>query len=188
MPIEVTETFKAADRAAWRRWLEKHHDTKTEIWLVSDDRDDVPTCAYTDSVYEALCFGWIDGIGKRINEVEKAQRFSPRRPKGNWTELNKQRARFLIAEGLMTEAGRKTLPDLDAPFDVPDDILAAIRDDADAWREFQTLPDLYVRVRVGYINEMKRGSEDFEKRLSNFIAKTAAGKLFGNWNDGGRLA
>ncbi len=187
MPVEVTETFKASDRAAWRDWLQQHHDTKTEIWLVSDDRDDVPTCAYTDSVYEALCFGWIDGIGKRINETESAQRFSPRRKRSNWTELNKERARHLIAEGLMTEAGLATLPDLDTPFSIPDDILDAIRANPDASATFDTLPDLYKRVRIGYINELKRGSEDFDKRLANFIAKTAAGKLFGNWNDGGRL-
>ena len=87
----------------------------------------------------------------------------------------------------MTNAGRATLPDLDAPFEAPADLLAAIRRNSDAWREFQSLPDLYVRVRLGYIDELKRDSDDFRKRLDNFIAKTAAGKLFGNWNDGGRL-
>ncbi|MEM6514369.1 MAG: YdeI/OmpD-associated family protein [Pseudomonadota bacterium] len=188
MPVEITETFKAADRADWRAWLAKHHATHSEIWLVSDDRDDVPTVRYTDAVYEALCFGWVDSIGKRINDVEKVQRFSPRCKTSDWTELNKQRARHLIAEGLMTDAGQATLPDLDTPFEAPADILDAIKQNADAWREFQSLPPLYVRVRLGYIHETKRGSDDFDKRLSNFIGKTAAGRLFGNWNDGGRLS
>jgi hypothetical protein len=87
----------------------------------------------------------------------------------------------------MTDAGTRTLPDLTANFVVASDILAAVRQEPKAWQCFQELPALYTRVRVGYIEEVRKQPDEFERRLRNFISKTAAGKLFGNWNDGGRL-
>lgn len=185
--MEVTSTFKAESRSAWRFWLMDYHATATEIWLIADDRPQPPTVAYLDAVEEALCFGWIDGIAKRISTFEKAQRFTERRARSHWTELNKERARRLIKLGLMTDAGMRKLPDLSAPFIIPDDILAAIHADPNAKTYFEEFPSLYVRVRVGYIEEMRKRPEEFNRRLQNFIQKTAAGKRFGNWNDDGRL-
>ena len=70
-----------------------------------------PSINYVDAVEEeAICFGWIDGLEKSMDAERYALRFSPRRPKSNWTETNKDRARRLITEGKMTEAGRATLP------------------------------------------------------------------------------
>ncbi|MEN1727138.1 MAG: YdeI/OmpD-associated family protein [Pseudomonadota bacterium] len=184
--MEIGDRFKAADRAAWRAWLVDHHKQANDIWLISDKRDEVPTVRYLDAVEEALCFGWVDSISKRVSEFESAQRFSPRRPRSNWTELNKARARRLIRLGLMTESGRQFLPDLDAPFAVASDIKQALRD-RNAWDFYAALPELYRRVRVGYIEEMRKRPAEFEMRLNNFLEKTAAGKLYGNWNDGGRL-
>lgn len=154
---------------------------------MSDDRSDVRTVDYLDSVEEALCFGWIDGLQKRINEYEKAQRFTPRKMKSNWTELNKERARRLIQENKMTEAGSILLPDLSEQFVVPQYILEKIKENSEAFSNYKKLPELYIRVRVGYIHEMCGKPEELEKRLNNFIKKTEQGKLFGNWNDGGRL-
>jgi len=68
--MEVTETLQAADRDAWRHWLEQHHESSTEIWLVSDrSRPSVP---YLEVVEEALCFGWIDGIAKKLSATQTA--------------------------------------------------------------------------------------------------------------------
>ncbi|MEM6349131.1 MAG: hypothetical protein AAF766_00065 [Cyanobacteria bacterium P01_D01_bin.14] len=78
--MKVTITYKAKDRADWRAWLETNYDSATEIWLLYDDRPDCPTVSYLDSVEEAICFGWIDGLQKRINDTEKAQRFTPPPP------------------------------------------------------------------------------------------------------------
>lgn len=186
MPITVGETLKASTRAAWREWLIAHHADKREVWLIADDRPDVPTVDYLDAVEEALCFGWIDSIAKRLNSTERVQRFSPRRAKSNWTELNKARARRLIALGLMTDAGRATLPDLDVPFVLADDIRRALVA-AGAWDFFAEAPPLYQRVRAGYVEEQRRVPLEFTKRLNSLIEKSAAGKLFGGWNDGGRL-
>jgi len=185
--MEVRSTLKPRTRAEWRAWLATNHDTAREIWLIADDRPEEPTVAYLDAVEEALCFGWIDSIAKRITSVERAQRFSPRRARSNWTELNKARARRLIALGLMTDAGARTLPDLAQSFIVAPDLLTAIRGEPGAWEHFQTFPDLYVRVRISYIEEMRKRPDEFTTRLQRFLEKTAVGRMFGNWDDGGRL-
>lgn len=185
--MEVTSQLKVSSRSEWRFWLQDNHETASEIWVISDDRPEVETVAYLDAVEEAICFGWIDGLAKRISSFEKAQRFTPRRQRSNWTELNKERARRLIRLGLMTDAGERKLPDLLQPFEIAEDILVAINLESDAQAYFKKLPDLYLRVRIGYIEEMRKRPEEFKRRLQNFISKTAARKMFGNWNDDGRL-
>jgi len=185
--MQITTTFKPDSRAAWRAWLAQHHGTAGEIWLLFDDRPDVPSVSYLDAVEEALCFGWIDSIQKRFSAFERAQRFSPRKKRSNWTELNKERARRLIGLGLMTEAGQATLPDLAISPALPPDIEQALKSAPDAWPNFLAFPELYRRVRVGFIEEQRKDSIEFARRLGNFVKKTAANQMFGNWNDGGRL-
>jgi uncharacterized protein YdeI (YjbR/CyaY-like superfamily) len=185
--MEITDTIKPKDRNAWREWLEKHHKTLTEIWLLSEDRPEKSTVKYLDAVEEAICFGWIDGIQKRFSTHELAQRFTPRKQRSNWTELNKERARRLIRLELMTEAGAATLPDLNTKFIIAEDIIEILKAKPDAWSNFLEFPDLYHRVRIGYIEEMRKNQNEFDRRLQNFVNKTADNKMFGNWNDGGRL-
>jgi uncharacterized protein YdeI (YjbR/CyaY-like superfamily) len=185
--MEITDTIKPKNRNVWREWLDKHHQTKTEIWLLSDNRPEAETVQYLDAVEEAICFGWIDGIQKRFSTDELAQRFTPRKRRSNWTELNKERARRLIRLELMTEAGRAILPDLNLKFIVAEDIIEVLRAKPDTWSNFRDFPDLYRRVRIGYIEEVRKNRNEFERRLQNFVSKTADNKMFGNWNDGGRL-
>ena len=185
--MEVTTTYKPTSRAAWRGWLEQNQGTAKEIWVLLDDRPEEPTVLYLDTVEEAICFGWIDSIQKRFSPYERAQRFSPRKQRSNWTELNKERARRLIRLGLMTDAGRATLPDLTITFSVADDIAEALKAVPDAWSNFLAFPDLYRRVRIGYVEEMRKNRSEFERRLNNLVQKSAANQMFGNWNDGGRL-
>ncbi len=179
--MEITQTLQVTDREAWRAWLEENHASASEIWLLSASAaSGKPRIPYLDSVEEALCFGWIDGIAKKFDAERTAQRFTPRRPKSNWTELNKERARRLIASGRMTEAGRAKLPDLRIEsFRIADDILTALRADAETWANFQQFPAVYQRIRVGYIEEVRKQPLEFEKRLANFLKKTRENKMFG---------
>jgi uncharacterized protein YdeI (YjbR/CyaY-like superfamily) len=186
--MEITETIKLQDRSAWRDWLDENHQALTEIWLLFDNRPEYPTVNYLDAVEEAICFGWIDSIQKRLSSHELAQRFTPRKQRSNWTELNKERARRLIRLGLMTDTGRTVLPDLNAEFIVAEDIIEVLREKPDAWSNFLEFPELYRRVRIGYIEEVRKNHIEFERRLQNFVNKTATNKMFGNWNDGGRLS
>ena len=114
------------------------------------------------------------------------RRFSPRRKRSPWTELNKERCRRLERLGLMTDAGRAVLPSMD--FRIDDDILVVLQSDDTVWHNFQTLPPLYVRVRIDNIqNVRKRDLEAFQRRLQKFIDNTRQGVLYGEWNDNGRL-
>jgi len=109
--MEIGETLYVTNRDDFRSWLEKHHKSKKEIWLIQYKKaTKKPSLNYMEAVEEALCFGWIDGLEKSMDAERYALRFSPRRPRSNWTETNKERARRLIAAGKMTEAGLATLP------------------------------------------------------------------------------
>ncbi|NJN18527.1 MAG: hypothetical protein HC822_20855 [Oscillochloris sp.] len=181
--MEIHPTLYVAERSAWRAWLGANHATTPAIWLISykpaNGKASVP---YLDAVEEALCFGWIDGIAKRLDAERMAQRFTPRRPKSHWTELNKQRARRLIAAGLMTEAGQRVLPDLSvAAFRIPADILAQLQANPEIWAQFQQFPETYQRIRIGYIEEMRRQPAVFAQRLNHFLHKTRQGVMFGTW-------
>lgn len=183
--MEIAATFDAVTRAAWRAWLARHHASEREVWLLL--RRGAPgTVTYLDAVEEALCFGWIDGIAKRRGDAV-AQRFTPRRPGGHWTELNKERARRLIRGGAMTEAGRRALPDLsEGDGVVPEDVGHRLRVTPGAWAHFEAFPPLYRRVRLGYIEEVRRRDPaEWERRLAHFVARTAKNEMFGNWDDRG---
>jgi uncharacterized protein YdeI (YjbR/CyaY-like superfamily) len=109
--MEIGETLYVTNREDFRKWLEENHSSKKEIWLIQYKKAArKPSINYMEAVEEALCFGWIDNTEKSIDTERYATRFSPRRPKSNWTDTNKERARKLIAVGKMTEAGFATLP------------------------------------------------------------------------------
>lgn len=110
--MEIGETLYVATREEFRKWLERNHEWKKEIWLIQYKKaTQKPSILLADAVEEAMCFGWTESIGFKGLDAERyVTRFSPRRPKSNWTEKNKERARKMIAEGRMTEAGRANLP------------------------------------------------------------------------------
>jgi len=109
--MEITETLYVTTREEFRQWLEQNHALKKEIWLVQYKKaTGKPSIPYVEAVEEATCFGWIDSLEKSMDTERYATRFTPRRPKSNWTEANKERARRMIADGKMTEAGLATLP------------------------------------------------------------------------------
>ena len=102
------EKVFAKDRQEWRSWLAQNHDQASEIYLAFYKLSaKKPTVTYEEAVEEALCFGWIDGIRKGIDEEAYMNRFTPRKPKSTWSVVNKDRVEKLISEGKMTEAGMK---------------------------------------------------------------------------------
>jgi len=92
--------------AEWRAWLERNHDAEIAVWLVFHKKHTgKPTISYDDAVGEALCFGWIDSLVKRIDEDRFARKFTPRKVNSKWSELNKDLAERMIREGRMAESG-----------------------------------------------------------------------------------
>ncbi len=109
--MEVGETLLVTTREEWREWLSQHHDTYREIWLIYYKKSSGKTgISYEESVEEALCFGWIDGAIKGIDQERYAGRFTPRRAKSPWSDSNLERVARLLRDGRMTEAGIKVLP------------------------------------------------------------------------------
>lgn len=87
----------------------------------------------------------------------------------------------------MQPAGEAVLPDLDAPFVLAAEVAAALQADPQVWATFCAFPELYRRVRAGYVQEMSGDPVEFARRLNHLVAHTAKGERFGNWDDGGRL-
>lgn len=105
-------TLFVSTREAWRAWLEEHHASATAVWLIMLKKGvDESGLRLDEAVEEALCFGWIDGQLRRIDDRSHKLRFSPRRPDSIWADSNKARVERLIAEGRMTEAGMAVVRD-----------------------------------------------------------------------------
>jgi uncharacterized protein YdeI (YjbR/CyaY-like superfamily) len=179
--LEITNTLHVTSASEWRKWLKKHYKTEKEIWLVYyKKKTGKPRIAYNDAVEEALCFGWIDSTLKSLDDERSAQRFSPRKPKSEYSQANKERLRALVAEGKVVKEVVESLGDmLDEKFEVPPDILKAIRADPEAWKNFQGFSESYKRIRIAFIEGARNRPEEFEKRLRYFVHMTAKNKQYG---------
>jgi uncharacterized protein YdeI (YjbR/CyaY-like superfamily) len=176
--VVITKTVYVPTRAAWRKWLEKNHHRVDEIWLIYPKKaSGRPRVAYRDAVEEALCFGWIDGIVKPIDEFEYTQRFTPRRRGSNWSDLNRRLFARLVEEGLMTEAGLAVGPrgeprKISAPHEisdrVPADVRKAFRESEPAWTNFQKLAPGHRRHYLAWIGNCKK-PETRARRIATAI-------------------
>lgn len=187
--MKITERYYAKNRKEWRSWLKKHHDVKSEIWLVyytkASGKQRIP---YNDAVEEALCYGWIDSTLKKIDRDRFAQRFTPRKPKAVWSAMNLERARGLMELGRITKAGLAQLPE---EFDsaskmartervsMPRDIMRALKQRRGVWKNFLKFPDSYKRIRIGWITAARKRPEVFSQRLRYFVKMTAQNKRYG---------
>ncbi len=186
--MDIRKTLYVTTRKKWRTWLSQHHATEPDIWLIFYKKDSgKPRISYDDAVLEALAFGWIDSIVKKVDDTSFAQRFSPRRKGSVLSQMNKVRIRELIKEGKMTAAGLAALAhafdpktDRKEKFQIPPGIVKAIKANKDAWANFQKFPEPYKRIRVGYIESRKRhGIALYTKALRHFVNMTAQNKRIG---------
>ena len=173
------ETVFAADRAEWRRWLSKNFARCDEIWLVFYKKAaGKPAVSYDHAVEEALCFGWIDGMKKKLDEECYAFRFTPRKPKSPWSKSNLQRVERLIAEGKMMPPGLKAYNSGDArevppmPTEMPKDLDKIFRKQRAAWPNYAKFPPGYRRVTAGWVASAKK-EETRITRLEKLIEFSA---------------
>ncbi|WP_339278505.1 YdeI/OmpD-associated family protein [Paenibacillus sp. FSL W8-0426] len=186
--MEMDHIIPVKSREDLRIWLQNHCKTEKSCWVLVRMKPKSDTLLYLDAVEEALCFGWIDGVKKKISETELAQRLSPRSKKSSWTELNKERVRRLEKLGLMTDEGRKVLPEMDYDsFRIDPVIEHRLREEKQVYENFLSFPDLYKRVRIDTIQSNKKQPKLFKSRLDKFISNTRENKMYGQWNDHGRL-
>jgi len=180
--MKIGRTLYVSRRKAWRAWLEKNHRTKKEIWLVypraHTGKRRIP---YNDAVEEGLCFGWIDGIIKKIDADRTAQRWSPRRSRKSFlSETNKEHVRRMIRLGLMTPAGlEKIQARMEEKFVPAPDILVALKRDPQTLKNFRAFAGWYQRIRFGWIDAARERPEIFRQRLRYLLKMTAQNKRFG---------
>jgi len=182
-------TYRAKDRESWRAWLAENHATVKEVWVVFPKKHTGEKCmSHEDSVEEALCYGWIDSIVRRIDEDRFALKFTSRTDTENWSEVNKRRVEKCIKEGRMTEIGlarinysnakprpRPTFPKV---IPVPPFMMKALMANPAALKNFNALAPSYRRNYTGWIITAKR-QETREKRLKEAIDLLAQGKKLG---------
>ncbi len=176
------------DRETWRAWLTEHHASATELWLIYYKKKATKTSvAQPDAVEEALCFGWIDSIVKTIDDDRYMQKFTPRRDKSNWSQLNKQRVARLSRQGKMTAAGKakvkaakangswSRLDKIEVDLEVPAELSAALRRNQRARRAYDDLAPSYQKQYLYWIDSAKR-DDTRKRRVSETIKRLLAGR------------
>ena len=174
--------------AAFRAWLEEHHQTAKELWVGFYKKSSgKPSITWPESVDEALCFGWIDGIRKRIDDISYTNRFTPRKPRSNWSAVNVARVAELTRLGRMRPAGRKAFEERaeektgvysyeqrhTAQFDEAHE--QQFRANQPAWDFFQAQPAGYRRLAIWWVVSAKKEATRL-KRLATLIEDSAQGR------------
>ena len=188
---EIGKRASFKNRGGWRAWLAENHARATELWLVFYKKNsDKRSVSYDEAVEEALCFGWIDGIIKSIDDEKYANRFSPRRRGSIWSESNKRRVARMIAQGRMTEIGLekveeakrngewdKATPREDVT-DLPRELEQALQANKRAQRNFDTLAPSHKRQYIYWITDAKK-DETRQRRIQVAIRMLKENKKLG---------
>jgi uncharacterized protein YdeI (YjbR/CyaY-like superfamily) len=185
----MTPTFFETP-AAFRQWLEKNHDKASELPFGFYKKDcGRPSITWPESVDQALCFGWIDGVRRRIDEESYSIRFTPRKRRSIWSAINIGRATELTKLGLMRPAGAKAFELRrddksriyayeNAPRTLPPAEEKRFRSNKKAWKYFNDQPPSYRRVAIYWVLSAKK-EETRERRLATLIDDSAHGKRLG---------
>jgi len=183
--------FKPRNRTDWRNWLEKNHAKATEVWLVFvKQQTGKANLSYNDAVEEALCFGWIDGVKRSIDDDHYMHRFTPRKSNSKWSESNKVRARHMFKTGQMAPAGKKAIElgkrngrwtepsNVRASFSMPPELSARLKQNAKASEFFESLAPSYQRQYIAWIATAKR-PDTRKRRLDEAMELLERGEKLG---------
>lgn len=185
------EDFLAQSRKEWRDWLSRNHDKKTGVWLVYYKKSTgLRSIGYDEAVEEALCYGWIDSLPRKMDEQRSALKFSPRKPGSVWSELNKKRVSELIQKKQMRAPGlaKIKLAQKDGSWDLltasdrqaaegllPEDLQQAFEGKAKAYAQFQAFSRSVRKQFLSWIDSAKR-TETRQARIQQTVLMSAAGK------------
>jgi uncharacterized protein YdeI (YjbR/CyaY-like superfamily) len=183
------KTFVAKTVEQWRKWLDQHHDSESEVWLVFHKlHTGVPSIAYLDALDEALCFGWVDSLVKRLDDSRFARKFTPRKVDSRWSAINRKRYAALKASDRLKPGGihrpptgrghGQRPPRFQMPATIPRHIQAALKKHPAAWRYFEGLAPSHRRRYIGWI-ETARHEETKARRLKEAIRLLKLGKPLG---------
>lgn len=181
--MKITETLYLTNREDWRVWLKRNHKKKKEIWLIYYKKHTgKPRIHYGEAVEEALCFGWIDSTVQRLGNETYAQKFTPRKLRSRWSQLNIKRARDMIEKGKMTNAGlalfkkvAKKKPRtvvMKKKYVVPSDLRKALAKNKNALANFNNFAPSYRKMYVLWILDAKK-KETRVKRIQRVVERSA---------------
>ena len=186
--IDETEVHVFTNAGEWHAWLKKHHATNTGVWLrIGKKNSGLATVTYDDAVETALCHGWIDAIRKAYDALSFVQRFTPRKPRSIWSQVNRERALALIDANAMTPAGlaaveaAKANGEWDRAYSPgsaitePKDLLDALRKHPRAKAFYKTLN---AQNRFAILHRLERTTkpETRAKRLCAFVEMLQRGE------------
>jgi uncharacterized protein YdeI (YjbR/CyaY-like superfamily) len=186
MATKTLKTLEVRTRKGWRKWLEKNHSSESEIWLVFyKQHTGEKSIDLGDAIDEALCFGWIDSLVRRLDDARYARKFTPRKPDSRWSTINRRRYAELKAQGLLAPAGLERPPterNGDAPRPsitaLPSYMKQELKANPRAWQFFEQLAPSCKRAYIGWVDSAKR-EETKQKRLREMIGLLTAGKKLG---------
>lgn len=176
------KTLEMPTRQAWRDWLQAHNESVSEVWLVFHKRHTgLERISYDDAVEEALCFGWIDSLIRRLDDERYARKFTPRKPDSRWSAANRKRYARMADRGLLAAAGRARAPKnrsaaASSGAKLPPYVEKALKDNGAAWTRFEQLAPSRQRAYAVWLAEPKR-EETKAKRLQEMIRLLTAAKL-----------
>jgi uncharacterized protein YdeI (YjbR/CyaY-like superfamily) len=173
----------------WRHWLRAHHASESEVWLVFyKQHAEATSIDYEDALDEALCFGWVDSLVKRLDDQRFARKFTPRKPNSRWSAKNRKKYGALKASGRLQQPGIERPPTdrgdasrptrLSLPSKLPAYIQAGLRKHPAALRHFEALPPEQRRRYFAWIESAKQ-EETKLRRLKEAIRLLASGKVLG---------
>lgn len=178
------QTFHAKTRKAWRKWLEKNHQSEKSVWLIIYRKEsEIPSVYYPEAVDEALCFGWIDSKPNKRDGDSYYQYFSKRKSKSNWSNVNKEKAARLLKQGLMHPSGLEMI-DLARKngawtalnevekITLPDELVKLFSENKTAWENWESFPRSSKRGILEWIVNAKR-AETRQKRIEETVALAA---------------
>ena len=183
MEVPEVKILYCRDRSEWRSWLSENFRTSEDVWFVFPTKDsDEMGVSYNDAVEEALCFGWIDSTTKRLDDTHQIRHFTPRRKGSTYSRPNIERLIQMDSEGkIHPDIRPSVLPLIEAEYVFPQDILVEIKEDPEAWENYQNFTDSYKRIRVAYIDAARKRPEEFRKHLDNFISVTRKNRIIGGY-------
>jgi len=182
--INALPDFHPLTRKEWRDWLRENHDESPGIWFVYYKKQTgKPRVTYDEAVEEALCFGWVDSLPRRVDENVSKLLFTPRKPKSVWSKLNKERVERLIENGLMTEVGLAKIEaakrngswnalDASDNLEIPKDLAQAFKANKIAARNFTAFSDAVKRNILFWVGSAKR-DETRATRIEKTVAMAA---------------
>jgi len=179
--MEVENALYFPNRPQWRKWLEQNHDKANDVWILRYRKDSSkPAISYEEALEEALCFGWIDGKVKGIDNEKSGLRFSPRKAKSRWSMVNREKAERLMKEGKMTPSGLAAIEAakksgawenayvLDKAIDIPADLEEALAQNKLADAAFRSLPPSRRNAYIYHLDDAKT-PETRQKRIGEVI-------------------